>query len=98
VIRTGDRPCAFTTNHVRRSCELVVDAPAWPVPAIVARSLSLALLVAVRIRRITITVNPCTHGHRAWVALWARGGEELTDLRGVLNDVRLEVAERPSPR
>ena len=24
---------------------------------------------AVRIRRITITVNPCTHGHRAWVAL-----------------------------
>lgn len=23
----------------------------------------------VRIRRMTITVNPCTHGHRAWVAL-----------------------------
>jgi hypothetical protein len=23
----------------------------------------------VRARRMTITVNPCTHGHRAWVAL-----------------------------
>jgi hypothetical protein len=26
-------------------------------------------VLPVNIRRITITVNPCSHGHRAWVAL-----------------------------